>query len=33
VGRTGADTIMAAALYGASDADIRALAHDLARLR
>ncbi len=31
--RTGADTIMAAALYGVSDADIRALAHYLARLR
>jgi cytochrome c553 len=31
--RTGGDTIMAAALYGASDADIRALAHYLARLR
>ena len=28
--RTGGDTIMAAALYGASDADIRALAHYLA---
>jgi cytochrome c553 len=31
--RTGGDTIMAAALYGAADADIRALAHYLARLR
>jgi cytochrome c553 len=31
--RTGGDTIMAAALYGASDADIRALAHYLARQR
>lgn len=31
--RTGGDTIMAAALYGASDADIRAVAHYLARLR
>jgi cytochrome c553 len=31
--RTGGDTIMAAALYGASDADIRALAHYLARMR
>jgi len=31
--RTGGDTIMAAALYGASDADIRALAQYLARLR
>ena len=31
--RTGGDTIMAAALYGASDADIRAMAHYLARLR
>jgi cytochrome c553 len=31
--RTGGDTIMAAALYGASDAEIRALAHYLARLR
>ena len=30
--RTGGDTIMVAALYGASDADIRALAHYLARL-
>jgi len=29
--RTGGDTIMAAALYGVSDADIRALAHFLAR--
>ena len=29
--RTGGDTIMAAALYGVSDADIRALAHYLAR--
>jgi cytochrome c553 len=31
--RAGGDTIMAAALYGVSDADIRALAHYLARLR
>lgn len=31
--RTGGDTIMAAALYGASEPDIRALAHYLARLR
>jgi cytochrome c553 len=31
--RTGGDTIMAAALYGVSDADIRALAHYLSRLR
>jgi cytochrome c553 len=30
--RTGGDTIMAAALYGVSDADIRALAHYLSRL-
>jgi cytochrome c553 len=30
--RGGGDTIMAAALYGLSDADIRALAHYLARL-
>jgi len=30
--RSGGDTIMAAALYGVSDADIRALAHYLARL-
>jgi cytochrome c553 len=30
--RTGGDTIMAAALYGVSDADIRAIAHYLARL-
>lgn len=29
--RTGADTIMAATLYGVSDADIKALAHFLAR--
>jgi cytochrome c553 len=29
--RTGGDTIMAATLYGVSDADIRALAHFLAR--
>ena len=29
--RTGGDTIMAAALYGVSDADIRALAHYLSR--
>ncbi|HEX6157127.1 MAG TPA: c-type cytochrome [Burkholderiales bacterium] len=29
--RTGGDTIMAAALYGVSDADLRALAHFLAR--
>ena len=29
--RTGGDTIMAAALYGVSDADIKALAHFLAR--
>ena len=29
--RTGGDTIMAAALYGVSDADIRALAHFLSR--
>jgi cytochrome c553 len=31
--RTGGDTIMAAALYGASDADIKALAHFLSRSR
>ena len=31
--RAGADTIMAASLYGVSDADIKALAHYLARLR
>jgi len=31
--RTGADTIMAAALYGVSDTDIQALAHYRARLR
>ena len=31
--RTGADTIMAATLYGVSDADISAMAHYLARLR
>ena len=31
--RTGGDTIMAAALYGVSDADIRALAHYLSRNR
>jgi cytochrome c553 len=30
--RTGGDTIMAAALYGVSDADIRAIAHYLSRL-
>lgn len=30
--RTGGDTIMAGALYGVSDADIRALAHYLSRL-
>ena len=29
--RTGGDTIMAAALYGVSDADVKALAHFLAR--
>ena len=29
--RTGGDTIMAAALYGVSDADLKALAHYLAR--
>jgi cytochrome c553 len=29
--RSGGDTIMAAALYGVSDADIRALAHYLSR--
>lgn len=29
--RTGGDTIMAAALYGVSDADVRALAHYLSR--
>ena len=29
--RTGGDTIMAAALYGVSDADLKALAHFLAR--
>jgi cytochrome c553 len=29
--RTGGDTIMAAALYGVSDADIKALAHYLSR--
>lgn len=29
--RTGGDTIMAAALYGVSDADLRALAHYLSR--
>jgi cytochrome c553 len=29
--RTGGDTIMAAALYGVSDTDIRALAHHLSR--
>jgi cytochrome c553 len=29
--RTGGDTIMAAALYGVSDADLRALAHFLSR--
>jgi cytochrome c553 len=31
--RSGGDTIMAAALYGVSDADIRALAHFLSRSR
>lgn len=31
--RTGGDTIMAAALYGVSDADIKALAHFLSRSR
>ena len=31
--RTGGDTIMTASLYGVSDADIRALAHFLARAR
>jgi len=31
--RTGGDTIMAGTLYGVADADIRALAHYLARLR
>jgi cytochrome c553 len=31
--RKGGDTIMAAALYGVSDEDIRALAHYLARLK
>jgi cytochrome c553 len=31
--RTGGDTIMAAALYGLADADLRALAHYLSRLR
>jgi cytochrome c553 len=30
--RAGGDTIMAAALYGVPDADIRALAHYLSRL-
>ncbi len=29
--RSGGDTIMAAALYGVSDADIKALAHFLSR--
>jgi len=29
--RAGGDTIMAAALYGVSDADIKALAHFLSR--
>ena len=29
--RSGGDTIMAAALYGVSDADLRALAHFLSR--
>jgi cytochrome c553 len=29
----GGDTLMSAALYGVSDADIRALAHFLARAR
>ena len=28
--RTGGDTLMAAALYGVSDADVKALAHYLA---
>jgi cytochrome c553 len=32
-GRTGVDTVMAAALYGVSDAQIRALAHFLSRQR
>lgn len=31
--RSGGDTLMAATLYGVSDADIRTLAHYLARLR
>lgn len=31
--RTGGDTIMAATLYGVSDADIKTLAHYLSRLR
>jgi cytochrome c553 len=31
--RSGGDTIMAATLYGVSDADIKALAHYLSRLR
>lgn len=31
--RSGGDTIMAAALYGVSDADVKALAHFLARTR
>lgn len=31
--RTGGDTIMAATLYGVTDADIRALAHYLSRVR
>jgi cytochrome c553 len=31
--RSGGDTVMAAALYGIADADIKALAHYLARLR
>jgi cytochrome c553 len=29
--RTGGDTLMAASLYGTTDADIKALAHFLAR--
>jgi cytochrome c553 len=31
--RTGGDTLMAAALYGLNDADVKALAHFLARQR
>jgi len=31
--KPGGDTLMSAALYGATDADIRALAHYLARSR